>query len=1070
MKIYLFFLLIIFPFLLKAQVEGVTQRPFGKNRVQFKEFEWRMKTSPNFEVYYYDYGSGIADFAILYAENEFDRIATVLGHNPSAKTKLFIYNSITDLQQSNVGLENENSRTVGGQTNFIKPKIEVPFTGSLAEFKKELSFGIAQIFGNEMMYGGSIREILKNGALLSLPDWFMPGVAAYIAEPWSAEMDDYMRNSIQYRQIKRPHRLSGKEAQYVGHSIWNYIAMKYGESNISSILNLTKIILDEEKAIASTLGMPYEVFIEEWQKFYEEMGKKALDDYNALEYDLRLKKNNPKLKTFNDIKISPDGKYVAYSENRNGHYVIVVRNLQNMSRKVILRGGFRLNSQRINEKVPLLAWSDDNKLAVCYKKKGKTQFKVVQILGKKRKTVNEIHFAFFNQVTGFDISADGSTLAISSDRVGFADVQAGMNDIYMYDLRARTMKRISTDLYDDTDPMFVGNSNEMLIFSSNRIADSLNIAAGNFQTIGDNYDLFYYNPQESLNRLVRLTNTPQKELQPSYFDEKTILYLSGKTGITNLYSLDLISKESRQITNSRQSIKKYGFSTTTNDFVFRAWQKRKDRMFLKRNFDFAKNEKSVVTPRLEYLQQKGLTEPETQEIQKEETPQEQPKDTIPERPYDPNVVDTDDYQFDPEIIKEIKANPETNKKNNKNTSISKNKAKTDIDIRGAYPYEPLFTAESSVTTPIVDPLRGFGLLFEVELSDMLEDHKMKAGLFGLSDLRSSNYFAEYQFLKNRIDLIGRYDRKSLYVNQPNVGVAQRYATNRFSMTASYPFTNSARVSLTAGYLDKRSVDLLQLLRVPKYVSYVHTKAEFSFDNTIPKGLNMVEGTRIKAYYEFNPSFSQINEGFDKIWVDIRNYQSLSKEIVFATRLSGGRFGGRSPKQYMLGGIDNSFNQSANLAIGGAEPLNLDPENGNADLLFHEFATNLRGFGYNSLSGKNFILFNAEFRIPIVKYLFQNSISSNFFKNLQFTAFGDIGSAWDKSAPWKRQNDLNTTVIDNQPFLAIVNNFKSPWLASYGFGARTLFLGYYLKVDAAWKIEDFIIADKPVWLISLGYDF
>lgn len=1069
MKIIFFFLLIIFPLFLEAQVEGMTQRPFGKNRVQFKEFEWRMKTSPNFEVYYYDYGSGIADFAILYAENEFDRIATVLGHNPSAKTKLFIYNSVTDLQQSNVGLENENSRTVGGQTNFIKPKIEIPFTGSLAEFKKELSFGIAQIFGNEMMYGGSIREILKNGALLSLPDWFMPGVAAYIAEPWSAEMDDYMRNSIQYRQLKRPHRLSGKEAQYAGHSIWNYIAMKYGESNISSILNLTKIILDEEKAIASTLGLPYEVFIEDWQKFYEEMGKKALDDHNALEYDLRFKKNNHKQKIFNDIKISPDGKYVAYSENRNGHYVVVVRNLQTMSRKVVLRGGFRVNSQRVNEKVPLLAWSDDNKLAVCYKKKGKTQFKVMQILGKKKKTVNEIYFAFFNQVTGFDISADGSTLAISSDRVGFADVQAGMNDIYMYNLREQTMKRISTDLYDDTDPMFLGSSNETLIFSSNRIADSLNVAAGNFQTISDNYDLFYYNPQESPNRLVRLTNTPQKELQPSYFDERTILYLSGKTGINNLYSLDLISKENRQITNSRQSIKKYGFSTTTNDFVFRAWQKRKDRMFLKRNFDFAKNEKAVITPRLEYLQQKGLTEPETQEIQKEE-PKEIEKDSIPERPYDPNVIDTDDYQFDPEVVKEVKASPEINKKDNRNTTITKNKTKTDIDIRGAYPYEPLFTAESSVTTPIVDPLRGFGLLFEVELSDMLEDHKMKAGLFGLSDLRSSNYFAEYQFLKNRIDLIGRYDRKSLYVNQPNVGVAQRYATNRFSLTASYPFTNSARVSISGGYMDKRSVDLLQLLRVPKYTSYIHTKAEFSFDNTIPKGLNMVEGTRIKAYYEFNPSFSNANEGFDKILIDIRNYQSLSKEIVFATRLSGGRFGGRSPKQYMLGGIDNSFSQSANLAVGGQEPLNLDPENGNADLLFHEFATNLRGFGYNSLSGKNFVLFNAEFRVPIIKYLFQNSISSNFFKNLQFTAFGDIGSAWDNSAPWKRQNDLNTTIIDSQPFLAIVNNFKSPWLASYGFGARTLFLGYYLKVDAAWKIEDFIIADKPVWLISLGYDF
>ncbi|MFN3315505.1 MAG: translocation protein TolB, partial [Raineya sp.] len=258
MKAFLTSIFLLIGINLYAQVEGITQRPFGKNRVQFKEFDWRMKTTNNFEVYYYDFGSGIADFALLYAENEFDRIATLLGHNPAAKTKLFIYNSVTDLQQSNVGLENENSRTVGGQTNFIKPKIEIPFAGSLAEFKKELSFGIAQIFVNEMMYGGIIREILKNGALLTLPEWFMPGVAAYVAEPWSSEMDDYMRNNIQYRSTRRPHKLTGKEAMLAGQSIWNYIGMRYGESNIASILNLTRIVRDEKEAIASTLGLPFD--------------------------------------------------------------------------------------------------------------------------------------------------------------------------------------------------------------------------------------------------------------------------------------------------------------------------------------------------------------------------------------------------------------------------------------------------------------------------------------------------------------------------------------------------------------------------------------------------------------------------------------------------------------------------------------------------------------------------------------------------------------------------------------------------------------------------------------------
>jgi Tol biopolymer transport system component len=1076
--IFAFATILCFSFPLYSQVEGITQRPFGKNRVQFQEFDWRMKTTTNFEVYYYDFGSAIADFALLYAESEFDRITTLLGHNPTAKTKLFIYNSVSDLQQSNVGLANENSRTIGGQTNFIKPKIEIPFTGSLYEFKKEISFGIAQIFVNEMMYGGNIREILKNGALLILPDWFMPGVAAFVADAWSSEMDDYMRNSIEYPQLKRPHKLVGKEAMLVGQSIWNYIAIKYGENNISNILNLTRIIRSEKDAIASTLGISYEDFIEDWRNFYLEMAKQAKNDYEALDFDTQLKKQNHKRKTYNEVKISPNGKFVAYSENRNGHYTVVVRNLDNMKRKVVFRGGFRLNAQRINEKIPLLAWSDDNQLVICYKHKNKTRFRILKVGERKVKKLEQLQFEFFNQVTGFDISADGSVLAISSDRIGSAGVQAGSNDLYLYTIRERFMKRLTNDLYDDTDPVFVGKSNEILVFASNRPADSLNVPPGDFRTIGENYDLFYYNPQESANKLVRLTNAPHKELYPVMFDEQTAMFLSEQNGISNLFSVNLISKEVRQLTNSRHSIQKFSVAERGNLFAFRSWHKRKEKLMLKRNFDFSQNRKSIPTSRILYLKQKGLlpeqqaiTDTSAQEKQEEKAQQPAEPDYKPEKPYNPEEIDTDDYQFDPEVVKDVKEKMK-NQKNDNLTMVSgfsqRKKQNKNPEIRGAYPYEPLFTTESSVSTPFIDPIRGFGLLFEMEVSDLLENHRMKGGLLGLFDLRSANYFAEYQYLANRLDLIARYDRKSIFANNPSVGIAQRYASNRFTLTASYPFTNSMRVSLTGGYMDRRSVNLLLLTKFPEYISYLHTRAEFNFDNTILKGANMVEGTRAKIYYEFNPSFSHINEGFDKLMLDIRHYQSLHKEITFATRFSAGAFGGRSPKRFMLGGVDNNLSQQAGL--GGNPPLDISFEQGNPDVLFHEFATNLRGFNFNSQNGKYFMLLNAELRVPIIKYLLQNSISSNFFKNLQFIAFGDFGSAWNNTAPWNRQNDVNTQFIDTPPFTIIVNNFKSPFLASYGWGFRTTFLGYYLKADIAWKVEDFVVTPRPVWVISMGYDF
>ncbi|MEQ9413061.1 MAG: biopolymer transporter Tol, partial [Cyclobacteriaceae bacterium] len=87
---------------------------FGKNRIQYKQFDWQYLTSENFDVYYYDNRRKVATEAIQYLEGEFDRITDLIGYPPYLKTKVFLYNSITDLQQSNIGL-NHTEFNVGGE-------------------------------------------------------------------------------------------------------------------------------------------------------------------------------------------------------------------------------------------------------------------------------------------------------------------------------------------------------------------------------------------------------------------------------------------------------------------------------------------------------------------------------------------------------------------------------------------------------------------------------------------------------------------------------------------------------------------------------------------------------------------------------------------------------------------------------------------------------------------------------------------------------------------------------------------------------------------------------------------
>jgi hypothetical protein len=267
MKKTILVLSLLASFYADAQTTFPTQEQFGKNRIQYRPFHWKVLSTQNFEVYYYEGGQQNATLAIQMAESEFDRITDVLGYSPFNRTKIFVYNATSDLNQSNVGLSLSSEKEIR-EENLAKSRIEIAYSGSAAMFRKELTREISRVFIHDMLYGGSIKESLQNSLLLSVPEWFISGISQYIAEGWSTELDSYMSDAIINKFIKRPNQTAGREAGLIGQSVWNYIAERYGRENISNILNLTRIIRNEQTSISSTLGMPFSRFLKEWREFY----------------------------------------------------------------------------------------------------------------------------------------------------------------------------------------------------------------------------------------------------------------------------------------------------------------------------------------------------------------------------------------------------------------------------------------------------------------------------------------------------------------------------------------------------------------------------------------------------------------------------------------------------------------------------------------------------------------------------------------------------------------------------------------------------------------------------------
>lgn len=1085
---WLFLILTItFSVNLKAQQARET---FGKNRMQYKTFDWRYYSTENFDVYFYGRGDKIAKEAISFIETEFNRFTEVVGYSPYSKTKIFLYNSISDLQQSNVGV-NEALFSVGGQTNFVKSYVEIAHPGTITGLKKELKYRVASLLIDDMLFGGSFGDSWQNTFLLNLPEWFVEGAKNYIAYGWDIEMDDNIRDLIANARINKLNKFEGADASVIGHSIWNFIVQKYGKSNVQNILNLTRITRNEEKSLTHTLGIPFKQFLIEWKGYYIDMAVYVQNSYKAPLDEEVLKIKTKSYSHFNQTKLSPDGSKLAYVINDNGRYTIMIRDLATQKDSKIVSGGYKVINQEIDYSIPVFSWSDENTLGYVNVVKGITTFWLYDIPSKSKIATP---LRNFENVKWISFNGNGRLAILSADR-------RGKNDLYLMSVRRGRVRQITNDHFDDIYPEFIPNSNSF-VFSSNRNTTDIRSDEEDIKKISEsNFNLYVYDLDTTRNELAKITNTISKDIHPIPKSETEFYYLSDQKGIVNVFRYSTVDSLYKQVTNYQTSIKDFDLNFESNQFAAINLNKRQQNVFYSPSINLNQNVFTPLTRRQQVMQAKFITERRKVRDQKEQTRSQEPvklnfglqlktdttsvdstgvDDTQPEAisdlgdeglgdvVEDSEIIDTDNYTFDKEVL-------DDNKQTESFLSRFRRMETTSSEIIGPLPYETRFTANNLVTSMVIDPLRGFGILLETQLNDQLENHRFYGGFMATTDLRSGDVFAEYEYLKYLVDYNVRYDRKVIYWNSESA--LQRYSLNTFEVGASLPLSVKTRATFKPFYSFARYEDLDPSLLNPGPpepanigTSYLGVKSELIFDNTVVSGMNMMDGTRMKLEFIHREAVSDRSKSFTNISVDIRNYQKLHREIVFATRFFYGVFFGQNPQSYLLGGMDNWFFNQTN-EEGADNPLNVEGNVDNSHLLFLEYVTSLRGFEYSTFNGTNSVLFNAELRIPIVQYLVRGPISSNFFKNLQLVGFFDLGSAWTGPSPFNKENSVNTDIIANpgSPFQAEIQNFKNPWLMGYGVGLRTVMLGYYLKFDLGWPIVDYDVG-KPKFYVTLGYDF
>ncbi|MEM6642059.1 MAG: translocation protein TolB [Bacteroidota bacterium] len=835
---------------LKAQHYSTS---FGQNRIQYKNFDWYYYSTNNFDIYYYPGGQEYALAAVNFLEDEFVSLTDKLGYAPYSKTKIFIYNSIHDLQQSNVGIDGA-VYTIGGRTEFVKLQLEVAYPGKAHQFKDDLIYKLSSNLIEDMMYGGSLAEIFQNSYLLSLPEWFIDGAARYIAYGWSREMDDFLRDYMSGKRIKKLTRISGEEAAIVGQSIWNYIAVKYGESNISNILNLTRIIRKEENSIANTLGLSFKTFLNEWKNYYLLQKEEVENNYVAIDKEDILRKiRGVRDLITTSISFNKDANRVAYATLKNGTYTVFAKDLESNQTKKVVSGGFRINGQDVDQQLPLLDWQDDTRLGVILFRRGFLYLNTYDVTNGKK---SQKPLTRFRQIESFSFNDNGRLAVISGDI-------DGQNDLFLTAMNRSALRRITRDVYDDLDPTFVPGT-AAILFSSNRIDDSVKVASKvSLTDLDDNFNIFVYDLDTTTNNFYRITNTLSEDRKPVARSLSEIYYLSDQKGITNIYRYSFRDSVHTQISNYDKSILSYDLHFDPSKVTYLALKDGDPSIFLDTSPDLISSKFTMETPRqrrrnairvvtrvLRNQQQKEVKE-EVKDVEDVDDFEFEEEDENVESD-DPSWIDTDNYVFEDET--ENAYQPES--------FFSKYQSFEQENERiGPIPYRPRFTFNNVITSFLWDPYRNFMMLLETEINDVLENYKLKGGALVKPDLRQGDIYAEFQYLRYWMDFKFRVDRKTYEIdnsliagNDPNF--LQKYQLSSYQLTASVPLTHTFRVQVTP-FITTTTFTNLNFLNVTGAAteqaqnsseSYAGGRAALVFDNTIEKSFNLFQGTR--AFLEY----------------------------------------------------------------------------------------------------------------------------------------------------------------------------------------------------------------------------
>jgi len=510
---------------------------FGKNKVKYDNFDWRVYKAPHFEIYYYPEFEQHLSRIASYAESSYQKVSGDLKHEIGFPIPLILYKTHSEFEETNL-LPDFVDEGILAFSEPSRSRMVVPIDEPPDRLQGLMTHELTHVFEFDLVP----RNLLTRGA----PLWVDEGLADYMRGIWDPLDLMTIRDAAVADQIPSMTRFEGyggfvnpRVVYNLGHACFEFIEARYGKEGIRQFMyTLRKSVVGggAQGIYQQAFRMRPDEFDDAFQKWLKGRFKPFRDKQRPsdLGRDLSPDPEHGSLTQVIGFAPSPSGEMVAaLSGNRTDGELDVVL-LSAKDRRVFknLTKGFTqryesisiaFNARRIGHSLSFDA-GGDRVAFFARSHKRRTLFLASVLTGDILKSVP----------LRLD-EAESPCLTPDGRQVLFSALKDGVSDIYMMDLETEEVRNLTDDAWADADPQI--SPDGKLVAYTRRISGHSKLVVF---------------PLDDPSHKTQLTFGTFDDVTPSFSaDGNVIYYASGEDDdVFNLRSLDLRTGVIRQYTDA----------------------------------------------------------------------------------------------------------------------------------------------------------------------------------------------------------------------------------------------------------------------------------------------------------------------------------------------------------------------------------------------------------------------------------------------------------------------------------------------------------------------------------------